>query len=308
MILTEATAVTRDGRISPWDAGLWEDQQIVAWERVVSMVHRCGSLIGVQLGHAGRKASTYAPFHDRSGFVDPVDGGWVTMGPGSRAFGRLPEPRSMTKDEIASTVQAFAAAARRAVGAGFDSVEIHAAHGYLLAQFLSPLVNDRKDEYGGSLEGRARFLMEVISVVRGAVPDRIPVLLRLSATDWVPGSVEDDVAETVAVSQWAQQRGIDLVDVSSGGNVPAPEVPVGPGYQTDFAAQVRRSVGIPVSAVGMITEPDQAEHILGEVVADVVMMARAVLADPHWWHGAARSLGHQLPWIGPYARAATVLP
>lgn len=307
LILTEAAAVTEVGRISPWDAGIWQDQQVGAWERVVSLVHRTGSLIGVQLGHAGRKASTYAPFHDRSGSVPVAEGGWESVGAGTEPFGSYAAPRALDGAELSATVAAFGAAARRAVTAGFDAVEIHAAHGYLLAQFLSPSVNRRTDGYGGDLAGRARLLLEVIDAVRASVPDRMPVLLRLSATDWAPGQVEDDLERTVQVSRWAVERGVDLIDVSSGGNVPRPDIPIGPGYQTGFAEEVRRAVEVPVSAVGMITRPDQAEQVLADGQADVVMMARALLADPHWWHRAAETLGHQLPWVGPYARAAPLL-
>lgn len=305
MIMTEASAVTADGRISPWDAGLWTDQQVEAWARIVSLVHATGAHVGVQLSHAGRKGSTYPPFHDRSGTVTERDGGWTTSGATDAPFGPFAAPRAMTRDEVVAVPGVFAAAARRAVDAGFDLVELHAAHGYLLAQFLSPLVNDRADAYGGSEEGRARLLLETVEAVRAAVPDRMPLLVRLSATDWsgdAPGGVEGDLERTVQVSRWLAERGVDLIDVSSGGNVPDPQIPVGPGYQTGFATRVRRAVSVPVSTVGMITEARQAELVLATGQADVVMMARALLADPRWWHRAAHQLGHELPWVPQYAR------
>ena len=305
LVMTEATAVTRDGRISPWDAGLWEDQQVRAWQRVVDQVHQVGSVIGVQLSHAGRKGSSFAPFHDEHGTVPVERGGWQTVGASRRPFGSYDMPRGLSTDEVQEVVRAFARAARRAVTAGFDLVEIHGAHGYLLHQFLSPLVNDRADRYGGSEENRSRLLLEVVDAVRAVVPDRMPVIVRLSATDWteeVPGGVEGDLQRTVALGRALAERGVDLVDVSSGGNLTAPEIPVGPGYQTRFAERVRSSVDVPVSTVGMITAPRQAEHVLRVGQADVVMLARAALADPHWWHRAAHQFGHDLPWPPQYRR------
>lgn len=302
LVMTEATAVTKDGRISPWDAGLWEDQQVAAWGRVVSFIHGAGSRLGIQLAHAGRKGSTYPPFHDRRGSVDDAEGGWRTVGPTGAAFGDLAAPRGMDHGDIDGVVRAFAAAARRAVAAGFDLVEVHGAHGYLLAEYLSPLVNDRSDAYGGSPERRAALLLRVVDVVRSALPERMPLLVRLSATDWAEGHVEDDVERTVQVCRWLVDAGVDLIDVSSGGNLPAPRVPVGPGYQTRFAGTVREAVSVPVSTVGMITQPRQAEHVLTSGQADVVMLARAALADPRWWHRAACQLGHELPWVAPYDR------
>lgn len=305
VVMTEATAVVRDGRISPWDTGLWEDQHVTAWRRVVDQVHGVGSRIGVQLAHAGRKGSVYAPFHDRTGSVAEDDGGWATVGPTATPFGTLAAPRALTVPEIQGVVAAFAAAARRAVAAGFDAVEVHGAHGYLLAQFLSPLVNTRQDDYGGSDEGRRRLLVEVVDAVRSVLPDRIPLFVRLSATDWsdgAPEGVEGDLRRTVEVARALEAHGADLIDVSSGGNVPRAEIPVGPGYQTRFAAEVRGAVDIPVSTVGMITAARQAEHVLRTGQADVVMLARAALADPHWWHRAAHELGHELPWVPQYAR------
>ncbi|WP_228255095.1 NADH:flavin oxidoreductase/NADH oxidase [Ornithinimicrobium avium] len=305
MIVTEATAVTNEGRISPWDAGLWEDQHIRGWERVVTQVHRVGSRIGVQLSHAGRKGSVYAPFHRRSGSVPAEEGGWATVGPGEDAFGAYAGPRALSVEELDGIVRSFAHAARRAVTAGFDAVEIHAAHGYLLAQFLSPLVNKRTDGYGGDDEGRRRLTYEVVEAVRAVLPERIPVLVRVSATDWSeesPGGVTGDLRRTVELARGLEDRGVDLVDVSTGGNVPDPTIPVGPGYQTRFAHALRTDVGIPIATVGMITQARQAEHVIATGQADVVSLARAALADPHWWHRAAHELGHELPWPPQYRR------
>ena len=231
-----------------------------------------------------------------------ADGGWQTVAPTAAAFGDLAAPRAMGQQDIDHVVRAFGAAARRAVAAGCDLVEVHGAHGYLLAEFLSAVVNDRGDGSGGSLNGRATLLLAVLEAVRAALPERMPLLVRLSATDWAQGQVEDDVERTVALCRWLAQAGVDLIDVSSGGNLPAPHIPVGPGYQTRFAAAVREAVSVPVSTVGMITQPRQAEHVLTSGQADVVMLGRAALADPRWWHRAAHQLGHDLPWVAPYDR------
>lgn len=305
MILTEATAVTAAGRISPQDAGLWEDQHVAGWQRMVDQVHQSGSRIGVQLSHAGRKGSVHPPFAASRGTVEPADGGWATVGPTGEAFGRYAAPRALAPSQIREIVDAFARSARRAVSCGFDAVEVHGAHGYLLAQFLSPVVNTRDDQYGGSEANRGRLLVEVVDAVRTVLPDRIPLLVRLSATDWdpdSPGGLEGDLARTVAVAGVLEQHGVDLLDISTGGNLPAPDIPVGPGYQARFAEAVRAEVGIPVSAVGMITDPRQAEHVLASGQADVVMLGRAALADPRWWHRAAHQAGHPLPWPPQYER------
>ena len=304
LLLTEATAVTAGGRISPQDTGLWNDTQRDAWARIVDFVHGQGAAIGVQLAHAGRKASTYRGFADepQHGSVPADDGGWPTVSASPEAFPGYDAPREMTTDDIAAVVAAFGEAARRAVEAGFDTVEIHGAHGYLVHQFLSPLANHRTDGYGGSFEGRTRLLVEIVDAVRANVPGTMPVLVRLSATDWTEGGWDAD--QTVAVSAVLKDHGVDLVDVSSGGAVLA-EIPVGPGYQVPFARAVREGSGLPSGAVGLITSPQQAETVLTSGDADVVLLARAALREPAWPQRAAAELGvdwHEAASPDPYAR------
>ena len=287
LVLTEAAAVVPEGRITPYDAGLWDDAQAGDWERVVALVHAQGAAAGVQLAHAGRKASTTRPW-DAPGWVAPGDGGWQPVAPSPLAFGEGPVPQELTVDGIAAVVQGFADAAARAVGAGFDAVEVHAAHGYLLHEFLSPLSNTRTDAYGGDLRGRSRALREVVEAVRRVLPDRTALLVRVSATDWADGGW--DVDETVALSRELAGLGVDLVDVSSGGNEPHQRIDVGPGYQVPFARAVREGAGVPTGAVGLITEPAQAEQVLRDGAADVVLLARALLREPHWVLRAAQEL------------------
>lgn len=304
LVLTEASAVVPEGRISPQDAGIWNDEQRDAWRRVVDFVRAQGAAIGIQLAHAGRKASTYRPFAgEPTGSVPESDGGWPTVGPSPVPFEGLVPPAEMTTEDIEGVVAAFADAARRADEAGFDVVEVHGAHGYLIHSFLSPLSNERTDEYGGSLEARARLLLEVVDAVRGVWPEDKPVLVRLSATDWV----EDgwDVEQTATVASWLGERGVDLVDVSSGGNVIA-DIPLSPGYQVPFASRVRQA-GVPTGAVGLITEPVFAENVLAQGDADVVLLARAALREPSWPQRAAAELGltwREAPYPPQYTRGA----
>ena len=300
LVLTEATAVTPEGRISPQDAGLWNDAQASAYERITGFVRGQGAVPGIQLAHAGRKASTRRPW-DGPGHVEPADGGWRTAAPSPLAFGDGPEPEELSIDAIGGVVGAFAAAAGRAAAAGFEVAEIHAAHGYLLHEFLSPLSNRRLDGYGGDLVGRSRILREVVDAVRAVWPEERPLLVRLSATDWAPGGWT--VGETTEVARDLAGRGVDLIDVSSGGLVPDQRVVAGPGYQVPFAREVRAGSGLPVAAVGLITEPAQAEQVLVEESADAVLLARAVLRDPHWPLGAAHELGAEITWPPQYDRA-----
>ncbi len=304
LVLTEATAVSPEGRISPADTGIWNDEQRAAWSRIVDFVHGQGATAGMQLAHAGRKASTRPPFEGR-GPVPVEEGGWETVGPSAVAFPGLAEPRELTVAEIDQVVEDFARAAQRALEAGFDLLEIHAAHGYLLHQFLSPLSNQRQDEYGGSFDNRARLVLRVVDAVRSVVPDSMPLLVRLSATDWVDDGWSAD--DSVALARLLREAGVDLVDVSSGGNAPA-DIPVGPGYQVTFARRIREEAGIPTGAVGLITEPKQAEDIIADGAADVVLLARAMLRDPHWALRAAHELGvpvgDGIDWPKQYLRAS----
>ncbi|WP_149203653.1 NADH:flavin oxidoreductase/NADH oxidase [Actinotalea subterranea] len=313
LLLVEATAVVPEGRITPQDTGLWNDAQATAWARVVDFAHARGAAVGVQLAHAGRKASTFRPWDARHGTVPPEDGGWPTVGPSALAFEGYVEPAALTPEQLDGVVDAFAAATHRAHAAGFDVVEVHAAHGYLLHQFLSPLSNRRTDEYGGSLENRVRLLERVVVAVRAAWPERKPVMVRVSATDWADGGLT--VEDVVEVTRRLAGLGVDLVDVSSGGNV-AGAIPVGPGYQVPLARAVREGSGLPVSAVGLLTSAEQAEQVLVDGAADAVMIGRLALRDPMWPLRAAHELGadagHGMPddaeasvvWQPQYVRGA----
>jgi len=259
-----------------------------------------GAVPGVQLAHAGRKASTQRPWEGHA-YVPPAEGGWQTVAPSPIGYADWPAPRELTADDIAGLALSFAAAARRAVSQGFEVVEIHGAHGYLVHEFLSPLTNTRTDRYGGDLAGRARFLLEVVEAVRAAIPDGVPLLLRVSATDWAEGGWT--MEETVEVCRWAAERGVDLVDVSSGGNVPQQRITVGPGYQVPFARAVREQAGVRTAAVGMITAPAQAEQVVADGSADAVFLARELLRNPHWPLLAAHELKAEAPWPDQYLRA-----
>jgi 2,4-dienoyl-CoA reductase-like NADH-dependent reductase (Old Yellow Enzyme family) len=307
LLVTEASAVAPEGRITPHDVGIWNDDQVRSWARIVEFVHQRGSRIGIQLAHAGRKASVHRPWDAQQGNV-PIDGtstgGWTPVGPSATPFPGLVTPTELTADQIAAVPGAFAAAAGRALAAGFDVVELHAAHGYLLHQFLSPLSNVRTDSYGGSLENRSRLLVETVDAVRAAWPADRPLFVRVSATDWVDGGLT--VEETTAVVTELAGHGVDLVDVSTGGNIPA-EIPFGPGYQVPAARAVRDGSGLPVSAVGLITSPQQAEELLADGSADAVMLGRAALREPGWPLRAARELGvpaADAGWQPQYVRAA----
>lgn len=292
-VIVEATAVTPQGRISPEDLGLWNNEQRDALVPIVDFMHSQGAVAGIQLAHAGRKASTYRPFDTQNSGTIPVDeGGWQTVAPSPIAFPGLAAPRELSSTDVAQIVAAFAAAARRAVDAGFDLVEIHGAHGYLLHEFLSPLSNTRGDDYGGSLANRARMLLEVVDAVRAEVGESVAVLVRLSAVDWVDEGLTID--DTVQVVEWLADHGVDLIDVSSGSNMPA-KIPSGPGYQVGFAQQIRQRTGVPTGAVGLITEPFQAEHILVTEQADVVLVGRESLRNADFPIHAAQVLRHQQP-------------
>ncbi|MBT1543420.1 NADH:flavin oxidoreductase/NADH oxidase [Curtobacterium flaccumfaciens pv. flaccumfaciens] len=287
-VVVEATGVVPEGRITPQDLGLWNDQQRDAYKPIVDFLHEQGAAAGIQLAHAGRKASTYRPWDATRGTVPADQGGWTTVAPSAVAFDGYDVPRELAVEDIRVVALAFAQSARRAVEAGFDLVEIHAAHGYLLHQFLSPLSNQRTDQYGGSLENRARALLKVVDAVRAEVGEGFPIVVRFSATDWVDGGLTLD--ETTVVARWAAEHGADLADVSTGGNVASAPIPVGPGYQVPHAAAIKRDAGIPTIAVGMISEAFQAEQIVATGLADVVMIGREMLRDPSFALRAALEL------------------
>ena len=299
MVLTEATAVTAEGRISPEDTGLWNDAQVPAWRRITDFAHTRGALIGVQLAHAGRKASTvrWWPGHT-PGVVPASEGGWQPVGPTAQPGEGEPTQtvHALTDDEIQGVIDAFVAATHRAREAGFDAIEVHAAHGYLLHQFYSPLSNTRTDRWGGDFEGRTRLVREVARAVRDAWPEDRPVLVRLSAVDWLDDGWQLD--DSVRLAARLKEVGVDLVDVSSGGVAHA-TIAAGPGYQVPFAERIRNESGIATAAVGMITTPRQAEEILEQGRADVVLLAREALRDTNWALRAAHVLGvpsEDAPW------------
>lgn len=301
LVMTEATAVTPEGRISPADAGIWTDEQATDYRRITDFIRSQDAVPGIQLAHAGRKASTQRPW-DGNGYVSAEDGGWQTVAPSPIAFGDWPAPRELGRAEINALVEQFASAARRALQAGFEVAEIHAAHGYLLHEFLSPLSNVRTDEYGGDLAGRSRLLVEVVDAVRAVWPAEQPLFVRFSATDWAEGGWT--VEETAQLAKQLGGHGVDLVDISSGGLVHGAVITSGPGYQVPFAREVRAASALPVAAVGMITEPVQAEQILTEGSADAVFLARALLRNPSWPQAAAAELGAaDVHWPDQYVRA-----
>lgn len=305
LILTEATAVTPQGRITPQDAGLWNDTQLTAWARVIDFAHDQGAAIGIQLAHAGRKASTYRPFRaDGHGSIDPTDGGWPSVGPSATAFPGYTAPTELTLDEIEQLIADFAAAAVRADRAGFDVIELHGAHGYLIHEFLSPLSNQRTDCYGGDFAGRTRFLREVTEAVRTVWPEQKPLFVRLSATDWIEGGW--DVDQSARLSTELKALGVDLIDVSSGGNAPA-SIPITQGYQVPFARQIRADAQIPTAAVGLIVDPKYAEETLNLGDADAVLLGRVALREPSWPLRAAAELGIEnqgAPYPPQYERGA----
>jgi 2,4-dienoyl-CoA reductase-like NADH-dependent reductase (Old Yellow Enzyme family) len=300
-VTVEATAVEAIGRISPADMGIWKDQHIEPLARIARFLKQQGAVPGIQLAHAGRKASTDVPW--RGGRPLTVEQeAWEPVAPSALKFAEgYPVPRELTIAEIRGIVRAFADAAQRVLHAGFELLELHAAHGYLAHEFLSPLSNQRTDEYGGSLGNRMRFPLEVISAVRAVWPERLPLFLRISATDWTPGGWTDD--DSVALAKAAKQRGVDLIDCSSGGNVANATIPVKPGYQVPFAAKIRREVGVLTGAVGMITETAQADDIIRRGDADVVLLAREFLREPYWPLKATKELGAQAHVAEQYGRA-----
>jgi 2,4-dienoyl-CoA reductase-like NADH-dependent reductase (Old Yellow Enzyme family) len=302
LVMAEASAVLPEGRITPSDLGIWKDAHIAGLERIASFIHGQGARVGIQLAHAGRKASMSVPF-DEERLVLPGEGGWQPVGPSDVAFApHYAAPRALDQTGIDAVVEAFRRAAIRALEAGFDLVEIHAAHGYLIHEFLSPLANRRTDEYGGSLENRSRLALQVVDAVRGEWPEHLPLFVRISATDWAEGGWNVD--ESVELARRLREHGVDLVDVSSGGQVPNAQIPAGPGFQAPFAARIRREAGVAPAAVGLITEPEQANAIVEQGEADLVLLAREMLRDPYWPVHAAAALSEPASWPKQYLRAA----
>lgn len=302
LMIVEATAITPEGRISPGDLGIWEDRQIEPLARIVRFAQKQGCVAAIQLAHAGRKASVGQGWQAQR-TLNESEGGWTVMAPSSISFGEgYAVPHELDEATIRQVIALFANSARRVHEAGFQTVEIHAAHGYLLHQFLSPLSNRRTDAYGGSFENRTRLVREVVAAVRANWPERLPLLVRLSATDWVDGGWNAD--ETVELCRVLKGIGVDLVDVSSAGLVPTAKVPAGPGFQTEFATRVRREAGIATATVGLITSPAQADHIVRSGQADMVLLGREMLRDPYWPLHAAQALGEATSWPPQYLRAA----
>ncbi|MEO8802568.1 MAG: NADH:flavin oxidoreductase/NADH oxidase [Rudaea sp.] len=301
LVFTEATGVSAQARISPGDTGLWNDAQQAAWQRIVTFIRAHGAVAGIQLAHAGRKASTAVPWHGGKPLT-AANGGWTTVAPSAIAFDtQFPPPLALDAPGIRNVVADFAASARRAREAGFQVIEIHAAHGYLLHEFLSPHSNARDDNYGGSLQNRARVLREVVAGVRSEWPLPNPLFVRVSATDWVDGGW--DIDECVELARWLKADGVDVIDCSSGGNVANAKIPVAPGYQVPFAARIRREARIATAAVGLITDAQQAQEILDRGDADLIVMARELLRDPYFARRAAKQLGVQILAPKQYQRA-----
>lgn len=300
-IVFEASAVVPEGRITPQDLGIWKDAHIEMLARIVELIHRNGAVAGIQLAHAGRKASTAVPWHGGDVLAE-AQGGWTPSAPSDIPF--IPDsiaPTALSIAAIQTLTTSFVSAARRSVEAGFDLIEIHAAHGYLLHEFLSPLTNHRTDDYGGSFENRIRFLCDIVQAVRNVLPDRMPLWVRISATDWLTDGW--DIEQSVVLSHKLKSLGVDLIDCSSGGIAPSVKIPVGAGYQTPFADRIRREVQIATGAVGMITASAQADHIIRTGQADLVLLAREMLRNPYWAMQAAKQLHQSVPVPVQYDRA-----
>ena len=301
LVLTEATAVSARGRISPADAGIWDDQHVPGLQRVAGFIRAHGAVPGIQLAHAGRKASTAPPWLGGHP-LPPADGGWQPVAPSAVAFDAGgPVPEALDRHGIQDIVRAFRLAAGRALTAGFQVVEIHAGHGYLINEFLSPLSNHRSDEYGGSYDNRVRILKEICRAVREEWPSGLPLFVRLSSTDWVEGGWRAE--DTVALAHHLSSDGVDLVDCSSGGTVPGASIPAGPGYQVPFSQRIKDTVPMLTAAVGLLTSPAQADQIIRNEQADIVLLAREMLRDPYWPLHAAKVLGHDVTWPNQYLRA-----
>ena len=302
LVIAEATAISPDGRISPHDLGIWKDDHVEPLARATRFVGGQGAVAGIQLAHAGRKASVDTPWRGGRPLA-PGEGGWSPIvAPSAIPYsGKTQVPHALSVAEIKKVVDDFRDATIRSLAAGFHVVELHGAHGYLLHEFLSPLSNTRADQYGGSFENRIRLMLETVDAVRSVWPDKLPMFVRISATDWADGGW--DIEQSVELSRILKTRGVDVVDCSSGGNVSTARIPLGPGYQVPFAERIRRDAGVPTSAVGLITEPHQAEDILSSGKADLIVLARQLLRDPHWPLHAAKALGVDVTWPLQYERA-----
>jgi len=301
LVMVEATAISPEGRISPWDSGLWSVRHANAFQRITDFIKSQGAVPGIQLAHAGRKASVDVPWRgDRP--LGEDEGGWQPIAPSPIPFSEgSPVPREMSGADMADVVSQFAAAAGRSLEAGFEVLEIHMAHGYLLHEFLSPLSNQRSDEYGGSFENRIRLPLMVAKAVRAFWPPRLPVFVRISCTDWVEGGW--DLAQSIEFARNLKELGVDLIDCSSGALVPNAKIPAGPGFQVPFAESVRKGADIATGAVGFLTQPFQAEQIVATGQADAVLFAREMLRDPYWPLSAARALHADITWPEQYQRA-----
>ena len=301
LVMSEATAVSPEGRISPQDLGIWDDKHITGLKRITDFIKSQNSVPAIQPAHAGRKASTYSPWTG-NGKVAIENGGWQTIAPSPIAFtDDYPNPKEMTKTEIEETISNFKLAAERSIAAGFRVIELHMAHGYLVHQFLSPLTNKRTDEFGGSFENRCRLAIEITKEVRSVMPHEMPLFVRISATDWVEGGW--DIVQSIGLVKELKIIGVDLIDCSSGGNIKSAVIPVAPGYQIPFAEKIRKETGILTGGVGLITMADQAEEIISSGQADAVLLARELLRDPYWPLHAAKQLNADIKWPEQYLRA-----
>lgn len=300
-VMMEATAVSAEGRISHGDMGLWKEEHIEFMKRIAGFIHSQGSIAGIQLAHAGRKASHHAPWRGGAS-LKPEENAWQTMGPSAIAFKEgTPLPREMEIEDIEQVKDQFRSAALRALKAGFKLVEVHAAHGYLLHEFLSPFSNVREDAYGGSFENRIRFLVEVINAIRSVWPEELPLFVRISVTEWVEGGWTTE--DSIELAKILKQHGVDLVDCSTGGNITGVKIPLVPLYQVPFAERIKKEADILSGAVGLITTPEEAESIIRDGKADLVVMARELLRDPYFPMHAAKKLGYDLVWPEQYLRA-----
>jgi 2,4-dienoyl-CoA reductase-like NADH-dependent reductase (Old Yellow Enzyme family) len=301
--MVEASGVVPEGRISVGCTGIWSDEQAKAFKPIINFAHSQNVKIGIQLAHAGRKGSTMRPWDDHQ-IAAANEGGWETISASPLAYSKMPVPRALTIPEIHALTRSFVDAALRAVAVSFDVVEIHAAHGYLFHQFYSPLSNERSDEYGGSFENRVRFLLETTKAIRAAIPTDTVLFVRISASDWVEGGW--NIIDAVELSKALKELGVDLIDASSAGNSPDQKIKVEPGFQVPFATAIRTEVGIPTSAVGLITTPEQAQHIVESNEADAIFLAREMIRNPRWALSAAEKLGIKIKWPAPLVRGQTL--